>query len=149
MVWAAFCAETTLAPKFVSSRMNSTEYQETLASSLLPFLEENKENRWVFQQDNAAIHTSRMTSAWFSEKNVTCLDWPALSPDLNPMENLWGILVYDIYAHGTQYDSIADLKGAIMRAWNQIPLQMLRNLVNTMPHRIAAVIESKGDKTKY
>jgi hypothetical protein len=149
MVWAGFCVSGTLDLKFVSSRMNSEEYQQTLETSLVPFLGRNKHINWKYQQDNASIHRSKSTMKWFATKKINCMDWPALSPDLNPMENLWGILVQQIYGGGTQYDSADFLKSAILRAWSKIPVSTLKKLVQSMPNRIADVIENRGDKTKY
>ncbi len=46
----------------------------------------------VFQQDNAKPHTAAITTAWLRSRRVRVLNWPACSPDLSPIENIWRII---------------------------------------------------------
>lgn len=105
--------------------------------------------RFIYQQDNASIHVSADTEGWLRRKKVTTLDWPARSPDLNPMENLWGILVRDVYADCRQFDNVNQLKEAIQKAWDRVPLDQLARLVSSMPNRMIQLIERHGKVTNY
>lgn len=149
MVWLGFCATGKLNLAFTSCKMNSADYMEVLNSCLLPFKAKYRRKKFVFQQDNASIHTSSATKAWFDSRKIELLWWPARSPDLNPVENIWGILVRRIYADGKQYNSVAELKVAVSEAWENFEMGIIKNLVGSMPNRIFQVIERAGGPTDY
>lgn len=150
MVWGAFSSRGTLPLAFPSTRMDSKEYINVLERNLLPFLKQYEDEDWIFQQDNASIHSSKATKQWLTNKNIQVLDWPACSPDQNPIENLWGKLVKIVYANNRQFQSISSLKMAIQRAWQSLTLENdLNNLINSMPRRLHAIGEKKGGPTNY
>ena len=118
MVWGAFTASGTLEIQFTSTKMKSSDYIAVLQCSLLPFLEQNREIPYIFQQDNARIHFSKETKSFLSRCLVEIMEWPACSPDLNPIENICGVLVRRVYANNRHFDSTDELKGAIIAEWN-------------------------------
>ena len=71
------------------------------------------------------------------------------SPDLNSIENLWGLIVAKVYEGVRQYSAISELKNAILDAWEKILLVELQKLVDSMPSQIFAVIKANGGSTKY
>ncbi len=68
---------------------------------------------FIFQQDLAPAHTAKGTKSWFNDHGVTVLDWPANSPDLNPIENLWGIVKRKM--RDTRPNNTDELKAAIKK----------------------------------
>jgi hypothetical protein len=81
--------------------------------------------------------------------NVRVLPWPALSPDLNPIENLWGVMTQRVFGHGKQYFSGFELKEAVLEAWDAVTLDECLKLVGSMPKRCKMVVEGKGKPVDY
>lgn len=77
------------------------------------------------------------------------MDWPSLSPDLNPIENLWGILARGVYGNAKQYESLEELESAIRREWEAINIDTMADLTNSMKDRIYNVILSNGNHSGY
>ena len=149
MVWGAFCYTGQVGLAFISSRMNSVGYQDMLREHLLPMAPVIAGREWIFLQDNASIHRSHSTKNWFHDNNVISLDFPARSPDLNPIENLWAYLVRQIYANGQQYKTVANLRDSIVTVWNQTAQNYFQRLVDSMPERMYSVVYNHGAQTKY
>lgn len=156
MVWAAFSSVGKLELRFVTKRMNGHEYQGVLSHSLLPFLRRYRRFRFKYQQDNAGVHCSKRPRPgfipmmqWFRDHGIELLEWPSRSPDLNPIENLWGIMVRRVYADNRQFQTVDELKQAILEAWDSIETEVLQNLINSMPNRIFQVIQRSGGVTDY
>lgn len=149
MIWACFGWNFKSKISFIDGRMNSQDYCEMLSKHLGDISNSFKGDKWTFQQDNAPCHASAYTKKWFQEHNLDVINWPAVSPDLNPIENLWGILVRKVYANGRQFKTISELKETIEQEWDDISLNILQSLINSMPDRIFEVIKGNGNKTKY
>lgn len=113
MVWGGFSPKGTLELAFPSCRMNSVEYVDLLKMNLLPFLSPNQEINYIFQQDNAPFLSTKETKGWIRLENVEVLEWPACSPDMNPIGNVWGILVSKLYSNNRKHNSVAELKSAV------------------------------------
>ncbi|GBN00451.1 hypothetical protein AVEN_85519-1 [Araneus ventricosus] len=105
-----------------------------------------KSNDGIYQQDNARCHTARSVCAWFEEHQdeFTVLPWPANSPDLNPIEILWDHLDRVVRAMDPQPRNLAQLATALESAWLNIPVNTFRNLIDSLPARLAAVRSAEG-----
>ncbi len=147
MIWAAM-SSAGVGPLFSESTVNAAIYQEILEHFMLPSA--NKlygDADFIFQQDLAPAHTAKCTKSWFNDHGVTVLDWPANSPDLNPIENLWGIVKRKM--RDTRPNNADELKATVKETWASIPPQQCHKLITSMPRRIEAVIKAKGAPTKY
>lgn len=149
MVWGCFNSHGKARLAFVTPRMNSEFYQDVLDACLVPFLEENDDGRMVFMHDNASIHASNSTRRWLADRNIPVFQHPPRSPDLNPIENVWGILARRVYANNKQYRNVAELKKAIQAEWDGLEQEHIDSLVESMQNRVFEVIQRGGGPTHY
>ncbi len=148
MIWAAMSSAGVGPLCFLKSTVNAAIYQDILEHFMLPSADKlYGDADFIFQQDLAPAHTAKGTKSWFNDHGLTVLDWPANLPDLNPIENLWGIVKRKM--RDTRPNNADDLKAAIKETWASIPPQQCHKLITSMPCRIEAIIKAKGALTKY
>ncbi len=133
---------------FLKTNVTAPIYQEILEHFMLPSADQHfKDADFIFQQDLAPAHTSKSTKSWLNDHGVGVLDWSANSPDLNPIENLWGIVKRKM--RNKRPKNADELKATVKETWTSRPPQQCHKLITSMPRRIEAVIKAKGAPTKY
>ncbi len=147
MVWGAMSSAGVGPLCFLRSKVNTAVYQEVLEHFMLPAADQlYGDADFIFQQDLAPAHSAKATSTWFKDHGIPVLNWPANSPDLNPIENLWGIVKRKMrYARPNNAE---ELKATIRATSALITPEQCHRLIDSMPRRIAAVIQAKGAPTK-
>ena len=103
----------------------------------------------VYQKDGDSIHRSGFTHSWPSEKGVRTIGWPAKSPDLNIIENIWGIMAHRVYLRQRQFHTVEQLKEVIEDVWATNNGELLQKLYRSIPRRILALLDGRGRATKY
>ena len=81
--------------------------------------------------------------------NRITVQYTLLLHDLNPIENAWGYLVHHVYKDGKQYYSLNDLREAIIREWDGMTQDFIKKLIDSMPKRVAKVVEVNGNAIGY
>jgi transposase len=149
MVWGAITAAGVIVLVRIKGKINSATYCEMLEKGLLESSEGILPANFIFMQDNAPVHVSRETKSFLEEKNISVMAWPTYSPDLNPIENVWGYISREVYKEGKTYKSEDELWEAVGNVWDNIPVSLLTNLYASMPKRMIDVLKNKGERIKF
>ena len=106
--------------------------------------------------DNAPIHTAHIIREWLQENGVDVMDWPPYSSNLNPIENLWALLKAEMYRLFPELVGMANTDATLhffincaIRTWDLLGEQLLNRLIDTMTHRVDAILKAEGWYTKY
>lgn len=110
---------------FMKSNLTAATYQDILEQFMLTSAEKLYGHADFILQQDLAPHTAKNTKAWINKHGITMLDWSVNSPDLNPIENLWGIV--------RKRPKNKELKGAIKACWSSIAPETCHKWVASMP----------------
>ncbi|RVE46539.1 hypothetical protein evm_008830 [Chilo suppressalis] len=134
----------------ISGRMNAMNYKELLEDTFLPTAQVfYPEQQITFLQDNSSVHNARTVQTWINEqRELTLIKLPPKSPDLNPIENLWGKMVQEW--DGNQCRTTEALRRHANDVWESFRGRgFCEKVVGSMRKRLQDVLNAEGGYTKY
>lgn len=157
MIWAGIIGGTLVGPWRVPDgvKMTAVAYINFLKEHLEPWLKKQRvtfRRNIVFMQDNAPSHAAHTTTEYLQQLGFTGvrkMKWPANSPDLNPIENLWSIMKQRLYANNRQFKSKDELWNALLEISRDITADDIQKLTNSMDRRLFEVISKRGKHISY
>lgn len=144
--WGGFYIEGKSSLHCFTENMDADIYIEILREHI-PEAKEMLGDDFFWQQDNDPKHNSHRARAFLVENVPKVLTWPSYSPDLNPIENIWGIVKREVEKRMPK--NLAELEQFMVEEWNAVPESTLKYLIESMEARCLAVIENNGETIDY
>jgi len=142
-IWGGISGEGTTMARIFEDSMNGILYCDVLQNELKKSIAQlPKKMPYMFQQDLAPWHTSKLVSEKITKMKLNMLEWVSKSPDLNPVEMLWSILDKKLGAKPIY--TKAQLKERLEQEWDDVDQQLCLNLIDSMPDRIQKCLKAKG-----
>jgi len=131
-------------PVLYTGTMTAKRYIETLRDHVLPMW---PGKGYRFLHDRAAFHFTKAVRDFMEEKKIKVLDdFPPCSPDLNPIEAVWGWLKHEVAKLRPR--TVGDLKAAILETWQTMPIETYRNFITHLKKVFGQVINASGGNSK-
>ena len=131
MVWGVIMGNRKTALVVVQGNINAQRYvADVLNAYALPFICQHGPGV-TLMQDNARPHVARVTTQFLQQNNANVMPWPAVSPDLNPIEHIWDHLGRKARANH-KIDNVCDLTRALQQEWRNLPNALVLRYVTSM-----------------
>ena len=146
MIWGSFSGSRVGDLHRVTGTLNQKGYHSILQRHAIPSDPCLVGQGFILQQDNDPKHTSRLCQNYLRRKEqdgrLEIMEWPAQSPDLNPIELVWDEL--DRRVKANQPSSATHLWELLQQCWEELSEQYLISIVERIPRVCSAVISAKG-----
>ncbi|MHB9339450.1 IS630 family transposase [Fusobacterium pseudoperiodonticum] len=104
---------------------------------------------FVLMDDNARPHRARVVYAFLEEQTIERMEWPAYSPDLNPIENVWDYLGKQVRGTDNPPTTLDQLEQELIRVWAAMTIDFVARFIRSMSQRCQDVIRTRGGHTRY
>ena len=149
MVWGGITMTDRTDLHVCQGRVTGMYYLDNvLAPYVIPFARRHGRG-FVFQDDNAGVHRARVVTNYLQRRNIRTLPWPAMSPDLSPIEHVWDILGKRVRRCIRQPRTLGELCAVLQEEWGRIPQVTIRRLIGSMHRRCIACYDNRGRPTRY
>ena len=104
---------------------------------------------FLLQDDNARPHRARIVDVYLQRETIMRMEWPARSPDLNPIEHVLNALGRRLAALNPPPQTLAALATALQEQWLSLPLELIDRLIDSITHRCMCCLAARGDHIPY
>lgn len=146
MVWAMVTPGGTVYYQFINGKFKSKDYIKIISDYAVPHIKNDLGDKFYLQQDNSPVHTSMEANKFFKEEGIPLIRWPAYSPDINIVEDIWKMLSDYVYDN-KQFENVRDLKEKIEEGFchlNSVFENDLKSLYLSIRHRLTVVLNKRG-----
>ena len=105
--------------------------------------------QFILMDDNARPHPPLVVEEYLQQETIVRMDWPACSPDLNPIEHVWKMLQESIFRRPVQPTTLVELENVLIEEGNNLEMAAIQRLIGSMRRGCHAVIASRGSRTTY
>ena len=95
------------------------------------------------------VHTARISVDFLTTAGIDVLLWPAQSPDINIIGNIWSSMSRFINGMNPIPRTVAELRAAVHIAWQRESQARIRRLVASVPRRLRAIVDAQGEHVNY
>ena len=152
MIWSHISYDGIGPLIFISGGIDQRVYIDILSRYVLPHLIRCLNTIGItqrYQDDGASCHDAQAVIDFCARKGIDRPFWPPNSPDLNPIEHVWGWVNNKLTAMKDKPQNIDELKIALTKFWDEITVTSIQNLYKSMGKRMEAVRKAKGWNTKF
>lgn len=150
MVWAGIMLDgRTPLHVFDKGSLTAMRYREEILEPYVRLFRGAVGPGFLLMDDNARPHRAQVVDDYLESEDIRRMDWPARSPDLNPIEHVWDALGRAISSRHPPPRTIPELKTALLQEWDRLPQGLLNCLLSSMPSRCATCLAVRGDHTPY
>lgn len=147
MVWGMISSKGVGPIVRLFGTVNAEIYKQLLQQHVIGSLDLVSNQPSIFMQDNAPCHKAKKVMSYLEDEGVEVMDWPAQSPDLNPIENVWKIIGERAQTRNPQNQN--HLWDLLKEEWEKITPNFCKKLIQSCSQRCNEVIKNKGMFTKY
>ncbi|GFY08092.1 transposable element Tcb2 transposase [Trichonephila clavipes] len=104
---------------------------------------------FILMDDNCRPHRTNLVEDFLFEEGIVRMEWPACSPDVNPIEHVWDALGRRVAGRQPPPETLQELERALLEEWDRILQLVINSLIDSMPHRCSTLLAVRGNHTPY
>ncbi|GFY28392.1 reticulon-4-interacting protein 1 homolog, mitochondrial [Trichonephila clavipes] len=149
LVWGGFILGSRTDLHVQSVTMTGRIYRDVILEQHVRLFRGAMGAEFLFMDDNARPHCANIVDECLQSEDITRMDWPAYSPDLNPIKHVWDMLGRRIAVHQPPPTCLPELRRALLDEWCNIPQDQIDNLILSMPRRLEVRADLPVPKILY